>query len=310
MKKRKGLVILLALVMVLAGCGGASKDAATEDVVYQEAVAESTTADFGNGSYDVKYEEAEAEIAEDGSGATEGSVATATTRKLIKNVDMNVETREFEELVSLIEAKVNSLGGYIEESNIYNGSTYHSYKELKHGYLQLRVPQDKLEEFISDVQGVSNVTRCNRSVRDITLEYVDVESHKKALEVEQERLLQLLELAQNVEDVITIESRLSEVRYELESIESRLRTFDNQVDYSTVYMDINEVEELTPVVKETIGARIARGFGNSLENVFEGIGDFFIGLIIYLPYLVEWGIIIGVAILIVRFIIRRKGKKK
>ena len=52
---------------------------------------------------------------------------------------------------------------------------------------------------------------------DVTLRYVDVDSHKKALETEQERLLALLEKAENVEDIITIENRLSDVRYELEN---------------------------------------------------------------------------------------------
>ena len=69
----------------------------------------------------------------------------------------------------------------------------------------------------------------------MTLQYVDLESHKKALTTEQDRLIELMEQAETVEDIITIEGRLSEVRYQLESMESQLRTYDNKIDYSTVY---------------------------------------------------------------------------
>ena len=79
-------------------------------------------------------------------------------------------------------------------------------------------------------------------------------------------MMALLEQATSIEDIITIESRLSEVRYQIESMESQLRTFDNQVDYSTVSISISEVKELTPVVEESAGTRIRNGFVNSLNN--------------------------------------------
>mgnify|MGYP002226154573 CR=1 FL=1 len=87
----------------------------------------------------------------------------------------------------------------------------------------------------------------------MTLTYVDLQSHRDALQTEQERLLQLLEQAESIEDIITIEQRLSDVRYQLESMESQLRSYDNQVDYSTVYLYIDEVEVYTPVEEETHG---------------------------------------------------------
>ena len=96
------------------------------------------------------------------------------------------------------------------------------------------------------VEGVSNITYRQENVEDVTLDYVDVESRKKMLETEQQRLLELLETAESLDDILTIESRLTEVQYELDSKESQLRTYDNQIDYSTVYLDINEVVRYTP----------------------------------------------------------------
>ena len=108
--------------------------------------------------------------------------------------------------------------------------------------MTVRIPAQQLDAFLSSVSEVSNVISRNDSVSDVTLQYVDMESHKKALTAEQDRLLELLEQAESVEDIITIESRLSDVRYQIESMESQLRTLQNQVSYSTVYLDIQEVE--------------------------------------------------------------------
>lgn len=311
---RTGLCILsvAAMLAVFSGCGSKSSNNAgmmgfTSDQAAPAASAE--TADFGysyENNSDAVMEEYEMESSS-AAGETGNTQVVDTGRKLIKNVNMDVETRDFESLLSLVEEKVREMGGYIQDSSIFNGSSYGTYRSTRYASLTIRVPQEKLDGFIRDVEGISNVVQCNQSVEDVTLTYVDLESHKKALEVEQERLLQILEVAETVEDIITVESRLSQVRYELESMASRLRTYDNLVEYSTVYMYIDEVEELTPVVEETTGQRIVTGFMNSLKSIGRDIREFFVGLIIHLPYIVIWGIIITVAVLIgIRL---RRGKR-
>jgi len=299
--------LLFVMLLSFAGCGGASQSA---DAVEWEAT-NGSNADFSYNSYEYAEEAiAEEAPAEEAVEMESGEKkAQDTGRKLIKTVDMNVETRDFEGLLPLIEQKVAELGGYIENSEVYNGSTYHSYKDLRWASLTIRVPQEKLDGFIQDMEGVSNVTNCSQNVTDVTLTYVDLESHKKALKVEQDRLLELLEIAETVEDIITIESRLSEVRYEIESMEAQLRSYDNKVNYSTVYMYIDEVEVLTPVVEETAGERIVRGFSESVKDVCEGIKEFCIEFIISLPYLVVWGIIITVIIWIIVKLSRRSMRK-
>jgi uncharacterized protein YhaN len=150
-------------------------------------------------------------------------------------------------------------------------------------------------------------------VEDVTLQYVDMESHKKALVTEQERLLELLEQAQTVEDIITIEDRLSEVRYQIESMESQLRTYDNKIDYSTVYLTINEVVQYSLSEEETVGERIRNGFLDSLEGVKDGVTEFAIWLVIKLPYLVVWAVIIAVIVIVflkIRKRVRRKHEQK
>ena len=220
-----------------------------------------------------------------------------------------METETFEELLATITEKTESFSGYIEESYTYNGSNYYG-RGTRNASMTIRIPAQQLDAFLSSVSEVSNVISRNDSVSDVTLQYVDMESHKKALTAEQDRLLELLEQAESVEDIITIESRLSDVRYQIESMESQLRTLQNQVSYSTVYLDIQEVEKLTPVEEQTRGEMIREGFMDSLYGVGNGLLDFGTAVIIDLPYLVVWAAVILLVILIIRLLRKHRKNKK
>ncbi len=312
MKKRTGtvkaLAMLAALGLILTGCGGSKMSAeATTDASADDTAAYATDDIY---SYETAVVEDNYKMEDGGTGSQSPEVQD-TARKLIRNVNLQVETEEFDDLLSTISRKTESLSGYIEESYTYNGSTYYG-RGSRNASLTIRIPAERLDDFLSEISEVSNVISRNESVTDVTLQYVDMESHKKALLAEQERLLELIEQAENIEDIITIESRLSEVRYQLESMESQLRTMDNQVSYSTVYLSIEEVKQYTPVVEQNIGEKIVTGFTGSLKDVGEGLLNFVIGIIINLPYLVLWAIIILIVVLIIRAVIRRKrnGKQK
>jgi hypothetical protein len=146
-------------------------------------------------------------------------------------------------------------------------------------------------------------------VDDVTLQYVDTESHVTALETEQTRLIELLEQAKDLEDILKIEDRLTDVRYELERYASYLRTLENHVSYATVNLSITEVKEYTPVVEEepTMWERIATGFGRSLKDIGEGLKEFFIWIIVNSPHLLIWGVIGFVAFKVLR---KRRAKKQ
>lgn len=308
MKKRGTfgfLCTILLAVTLLAGCGGSSSESMPASIT-TEAVTESVM--YSEDIYPSETVMEEAAAAEEAGGGSEPVEVKETERKLIRNVNMDVETENFDELMSNVSKKTEILGGYIEDSRVYNGSQY--YEERRNADLTLRIPAENLDIFLSAVSETCNVISQNESVEDVTLQYVDMKSHKEALETEQDRLLELLEQAETVEDIITIESRLSEVRYQLESMESQLRTLDNQVSYSTVYLYIQEVKRYTPVKEQTTWEKISSGFVNSLYDVGEGICNFFINLIINLPYLVVWAVVITCIVLVIRWIRRFRKKRK
>ena len=93
---------------------------------------------------------------------------------------MGVETETFTNLLDTIEEKTDALGGYIENSYTYNGSSFYGETD-RNANLTIRIPAENLDEFLSAVSEESNVISRNDSVTDITLHYVIWEAIKKHL---------------------------------------------------------------------------------------------------------------------------------
>lgn len=309
----KTVVGIMTAMVVLAGCGSSS------DMSTSNSMASGSSSNKGAARESMTDNGLMLDMVENGQASSGSDVADKSQtqepladRKLIKTVNMSVETKEFDVLLENLENKVTQLGGYIENLESYNGSVYSSYKSSRNANLTIRIPQHQLNVFLDEVGSISNVLRRSENVQDITLTYVDLESHKKVLETERDRLIELLKQAQELEDILTIESRLTEVRYQLESMEAQLRTYDNRVNYSTVHLSINEVLELTPVVEETPWQRISGGFVDSLKNVGHGLVEFVIWFIVSIPYFVIWGVVITIIVFIIKGLkkIFKSGKKK
>ena len=296
MKKYLKMSLAVLLVMsLLAGCGGSSMAADSAPAMKQEAAIEAPMAEAPmlNGS-----------IYDAGTGA--GNSIADTEQKLIKTVRMDVETEDLENLLPQISGKISSLGGYVENQELYNGSAYSSYRH-RSASLTVRIPAENLDGFVEDVKGVSNVVTYNESTENVTLRYVSTESRMKALEVEQERLLELLGKAENMADLLEIEARLTDVRYELENVTSQLRVLSNQVDYATIHLYISQVKVYTEVEEQTVWQRIGSGFKENLRSIGEDMTDFFVWLVTYSPQLILWAVIIAAAVVILK---KKRAKKK
>ena len=302
MKKRIHLLsVLLAVAMLVTACGGSSKYESAAEAPMAMAPMEEAVAE----------EAYEMEMADTAGATTTADISETAqvNRKLIRTFDMQIETKEFDEVLSGIQTKVQELGGYIEQSSLDSGSAYYS-SYNRYSNMTVRVPSNKLDGFIQGVKDTANVTYISETTEDITLKYVDVESRKIALETERDRLLELLEKAESVEDIITIEGRLSEVRYQLESYTSQLRTMDNQVDYSAVHINIREVQRETNVEPKTFWEEVTEEFGDSLYDLGRGFRDFAIWFLGSSPVLVLWAAVIAVIVIAVRFVGKKRKLKK
>ena len=296
---------IAALIMATAiGCGSSNSS------MSKNMKADSAPAAEAGGVYDYdSYTEEVATESGEAASVSESDAASNTEkRKLITNIDMSVETREFDQLITFLKNRTAELGGYVESESITNNSYYNS-NSSRSGSMKLRVPEDKLEGFMNEVSEKSNIKNQYRTVTDVTLTYADLESHKKALQAEQDQLLALMEKAETIEEILQIQSQLTDVRYQIESMESQLRTFDNQINYSTIDVDIYEVIEYTPEDPVTFGERARQGFMDNLE----GVGDFFVNIILaiitHIPVLVVL-VVFGIIIFAIVKAAQKKNLKK
>lgn len=288
--KKKLLSILLTLALILTlftACGGSSKAPAMDYAVQEEAMEMEAPASMAGGGNS---------LTENGST---GSSALPEGRKWVITVTMSAETDDLDTMTAELDKHISALGGYVEDQRIYNGSSYSS-RRYRYANLTIRIPAADVDKFTQEIAGIANVVSKETSRDDITLKYVDTESRLTALKVEEERLLELLEKAETMADLLEIEARLTDVRYELENYGSRLRLYDNQVDYATIYLDIEEVQEYTPVAEPTFWERLTGGFADSLDDLWDSLQDLAVLIVTSAPFLVVYGGIALVAMLLVK----------
>ena len=305
MKKYTSLILaLLLLCTMLTGCGGSSVSApqAANKAMMYSAVEEAAAMDYA-----VAETMAAAPMASNTSAGT-GSNTLPEGRKWIITIDMYVETDDLDVLMETLDKHINALNGYVEDQNLHNGSTYAA-RRYRSANLTVRIPDEKVDQFTQEVSDFANVVSQNLNREDITLRYVSTASRVTALETEEARLLELLAKAETMEDLLEIESRLTDVRYELENYASQLRLYDNQIDYATIYLNIEEVQEYTPVEEPTFWERITGTFSNSLEGLGDGIVNVVVFVVGNSPYLVVIAVMALVTVLLVKRI-RKVNKKK
>lgn len=289
------LMVILLLISMLAGCGASSK--------YDEA---GSAAD--NGYYANRAEIDP--VATEGVASEKESVETQTpvNQKLIRRIYIDTETEELDPLLSQVEKKIAELGGYVESRQLNNN---HRYRNGRYAELTVRIPAERLDQFVDHVTEGSNITSLRETTDDITLSYVATESRIAALETQEARLLELLAKAENMSDLLEIESKLTDVRTELSQVKSTLKVYDNQVNYGTIYLTVNEVKEYTETEEpEGFFARLWSGFVNSIKGVWSLFKELIIFLITVLPYLAFIGLIVAIIVLSIRLSIRRRRKKK
>ena len=293
-QKYMSLILAVLLAVTLCGCSSAvSKDMAVDN--YYSAP-ESGAA----GIYDGANEKVE---------MPSNINAPLTDRKLIKTVDLNAETEDLDALLEAVTQRVTELGGYVENQRVYNGSAYSS-RRSRSASMTIRIPADMLEGFVDHVASHTNIVSRYVNVDDVTLAYVATESRVAALETEQARLLELMAKAETMSDLLEVEARLTDVRYELESVTTQMNVLKNQVSYGTVNLNVDEVVEYTPVEEETFWQRISGGFMDSLRGIGDGIVECTVFVLANLPYLLLIGAGVAAIVLLAKRSIRKRKAKK
>ena len=319
------LGILVIIMMCMTGCHATDSQRSTpamEDAAMESDMYMGKMAGVGNG---MNTGAAASSAAADSFASESGSSGTALSeselgaaaaknaesdlsRKLIRTVNISAQTTAFDSVNESINGNVTAFGGYLENSSVYGNSYYGD--NSRYANYTIRIPADKLNAFLDKALDGLRVVSRSEDVEDITLHYTDLESRVKALETEQDRLYELMSKADSVDAIISIEARLSEIRYELESIQSSLRVYDNQVVYSTIYLYIEEVRITSTSPESSFFEKVGTGLSQNLLSLKENAEAAMIAFISSLPTLIVCAVLLAVVYLAVRKIYRIVCKKK
>ena len=333
MKKVRNIILLstaLALLLSLTSCGG-GYDRGTENYNFQ---AVPTPSDYynqpttgGGGDYyesDMATDSVEpGEVTEDAAtqefdAVPEAGAGDLSGKKIITTYSIALETLEYEEFLSEIEKYVEDKQGYIEHMESWGkspddpilysaaGESYGS-GAGRYASMTVRIPETETEGFFAMLREGGNETSYSVSKSDISLEYYDTSARIKALETERDRLLELMENAEGVEELILLEQRIADVNYELDSKETQMRHYDNQIDYTSTFVTISEVIKFSEGDKfdPSFGERISAGFSNTIYGIKTGAEDLVVWLIVNSIVIIPVGIVL---VLVVLFI-RKRGHK-
>lgn len=284
------IIMILAMTLILAGCSSSyeSKNDGRVEIGQDSAVPESPGWDYSEEKGEVGKDSDEAS----GENPGQDQLLYNSNDKIIRRINLSLETQAFDDLINSIEGQVSELGGYIEMSKITG--RHYNHENLRYGTIVARIPKETVNGFVKNIGDIANVTMKAENIENVSLKYVDIEARTEALEIEQERLLTLLERAQEIEVIISLESRLTSVRYELQSLKTEIRTIDNLVDYSTLTMEVQEVRLMGSSIDadDSIGERISRGLERTLYNMKEGFANFIVWFVVNIPYIIIWIIIL------------------
>ena len=303
-------LFLICLLFLFAGCGAKSGSAASagETADMANTVAQSAPAEPAAIEEIAYYDDA-------GGVYQAGNDAAAAPQygghKVIATYSLEMISDAFDDHYARLLSKAEELGGYVQEASV-NGTKPETYHDSgRFANLIFRIPADKAEEFVNYAGGTGEITYNRKSTEDVTLDYYDSETRLEVLKTQLERLQSILVETDNLADIIELERAISEVTIEIEQMTTQLRRYDNLIDYSTVYVDIQEKGLIAgPAATKTIGERISEGFRSNLSGVGVFLEDAFVWFISSLPVLLLLAAI-GVGIwLIVRSIRRSSQNRK
>ena len=300
MKTKRIIAIILSLLLAVLLCSCGAKEASYYDYGGN---------DSGNSysRYDAPTSKAEGYLSNE-SDKVQLSSGEDFSRKIIKRQYLTVETLAFDEALARIDAYVEELGGYFASTDISNNSIRGYYSNLRHASLSVRIPEDKLDAFVAKISSSDtfNIVRNSLSTEEVTDDYYNLKAQLDALMGQEARLTELMNEAGSLSDMLTIESKLTSVRKEINSVSAKIQYYDKAVAMSFVEITLDEVEKYEPTKEKTFFDKV----GEAFVGAWEVFGEFLSGAVIVFLWILPFVLTLGVIAAIVIVVVLKNKKKK
>lgn len=312
-RRKTVIVVLIALSMILAGCtGGAGGDAARgdggagggEDVEYaasggdggdasveRTVVAEATGTPMATPAREAEADGGARAGAGDGGKAVVGESDVVLQREaIIRTGRVRLEVEQFDGAVQNLSTAVRDRGGYVsdseEELHRIDNKTWTT------GRVVLRVPRQNFSSMMERVQREGTVLEAQTNSQDVTDQLVDIRARLENLRAQRDQLRELYQQANDTQDVLAVQRRLSDVQTEIERLEARQKSLRERVAYSTITVRLEEPrpERDPPDVERWYDTPVVEAFLESVNGVVTTVRALTVFLAYALPYIVVFGV--------------------
>ena len=307
MKKLISAILLIVFVLSFASC----QKAADVDRYYDYDISYPSTNGFVTEDSASKDFYAPSNPDESNSGGVvngeeplQSSTATDYSKKIIKYQDLVLETLDYPNGVKIIETTVAKYGGYLSSSKESSGGIYNSY-QMQSAYYEIRVPAEALEAFVNEIKENFNVRNSTLRTTEVTETYYNLAAKLESLMLQEERLVALMEKADNLKDLITLDDKLTSVRSDINYISSQIQYYDKSVSMSYVNITLQEVKQYVETKEPTFFERVGKAISNTGDNFV----SFIEGLFIVIIYVFPFALLAGAVVVLLIIVIKRKNKK-
>lgn len=293
MKNKKSFswaVLLTLLSLALVACG--SYNSSDDSVGYNMASEEMAQMD--------DMATSDSDGASDGAGLELGE-------KIIETASMSYEAMHFEDTLEYVNQEIAAFEAQVEYSSRWQSSSSYGFLG-EHISMTVRVPQDSLDTFIETLNAYDDLVIQQQDFQrtDVTKQYRDNETRIGILKDEETVLREMLKEQGSLEELLQIRTRLSELVTEREIFENENQSYDEQIAYSTLHLEIQETDRANTHVTRGFWDRITNAIVDSFYR-FIAVGQ---NLVITFIYLIPYILILGAIGLVVFYILRNRKKKK
>ncbi len=284
---RIGVLAIVGLLVVSACSGSDDSSADTTSAASAEYFE-------GEDGFEEKFEaasapaEALAVVQDDGSVVFTSIGSNPIDAKVIRNgrIDVRIPIGTFDAKSSQVRAIAAELGGYVSSGESY----VEQYEDGRYavGWVTLRIPSDRFEDAVDRVERLGERVSSSLSSQDVTEEYIDLEGRLNYWEQQEEFYSKLLNEAETIDDLVTIQSRMQDVLLNIEQIEGRLRYLDGKTSFATLTVGLTEVPDILQPPDE--------GEPNPIQEAFEQAGDVLLATVGFL--IIAAAVAIPIALLV------------
>lgn len=242
----------------------------------------------------------------DDTKTTETDNASGQTQPVVlRSAERTIESENYDSDVQWLSDLVSEYGAYFEEREEAAGADGSVGRRSK---AVVRVPSERLDDFLMELDQLGRTVNRREAAEDVSGRYMDTQSRLDALRLQKEKLTEMMAESTDVEDLIAIDDKLTEVIAQMESLEGDLRRWESEQSYSKVTLMLCEVFEEKAEAAASVGLRMKQGFDESIVWLKEFGQDLLVMLATYGPRLI---ILVPVLVLgIAAGCLFRRGKKK